>query len=256
MLSTTYLCGFAALRELSPVIVDSADFDGTNDYMLRGADLSSVVDSKSGILSLWIRLDGGDGVQQRLLGNSAIANAGFYVLRLSTNLFAVVGENAASTIILDLRTTATFVAGATWRHLLASWDLASAGASHLYINDVSDKNELVFTNDTIDYTLGDFGVGAGTAGGAKTNGCLAEVYFAPGQYLNFADSSNRRKFITVEGYPANLGSDGATPTGTAPAVYLHLDDAEAVANFATNRGSGGNFTITGTLDTGSTSPSD
>jgi hypothetical protein len=39
-------------------------------------------------------------------------------------------------------------------------------------------------------------------------------------------------------------------------MYHHLDNGEAVANFATNRGTGGNFTITGTLDTASTSPSD
>ena len=77
------------------------------------------------------------------------------------------------------------------------------------------------------------------------NGALAEVYFAPGQYLYFSIASNRRKFISRTGKPVHLGTTGMLPTGTAPLVYHHLDDAEAVANFATNRGTGGNFTITG-----------
>lgn len=39
-------------------------------------------------------------------------------------------------------------------------------------------------------------------------------------------------------------------------IYFHLDPAEAPADFATNRGTGGNFSITGALTAGSTSPSD
>ena len=90
----------------------------------------------------------------------------------------------------------------------------------------------------------------------KLKGFFAEVSFAFGQSLDFSIVSNRRKFLSAGGKPVFLGADGSLPTGTAPIIYQHLDDGEAVANFATNRGTGGDFTITGTLDTGSTSPSD
>ena len=240
------------------IIVDSAHFDGTNDYMTRGAGLNGAADSKTGIVSFWVRLDGGDGTAMEVLtGVTTLAGATqrFVVVRGGTNKFSIGAWNAGGTVILDYNSSA-YTAGATWLHVLASWDL-SASARNLYINDVSDVNAVsTLTNDTIDYTLADWGVGANPDGSSKMNGCFAEMYFAPGQYLDFSAVYNRRKFISSGKKPVYLGSTGALPTGTAPLIYQHLDHSEAVADFATNRSTGGNFTITGTLDTASTSPSD
>ena len=238
------------------IVVDSADFDGTNDYMTRGAGLTGAVDSKSGIFAAWARMDGGDGAVRSIISATTVGGLFFIVDRTPLNKFLVQGMNAAGTIILSLPTVNSYVASATWRGILSSWNLAT-GAGHLYISDASDLGTTILTDDTVDYTYTDWFIGANTAAGLeKMNGALAEVYFAPGQYLDFSLVANRRKFISASGKPVHLGSTGALPTGTAPLVYQHLDDAEAVANFATNRGTGGNFTITGTLDTGSTSPSD
>lgn len=239
----------------NPMIVcDAADFDGTNDFMARGAGLSGAADSKTGILSAWFRIDGGDGTSIypfNCTGDRVL------LVRGNDNNFVLQCLNTAGSVILDLRTTGgAFVAGSTWRHFLCSWDLATAGASNLYMNDVSNKSISVFTNDTIDYTVADWWIGILTGSFFKWNGAMADFYFAPGQYLDFALVSNRRKYISASGKPVHLGTTGALPTGTAPLVYQHLADGEAVANFATNRGTGGNFTITGTLDTASTSPSD
>ena len=242
------------------ITVDSADFDGTNDWLTRGADLTGAADSKSGIVSMWLRIDGGDGGSAHLLVNHTVLGGGsgflrFFVQRVTTNIFRVTGANAAGTTILRLDTVATYTAGATWLHLLISWDLATS-AEHLYVNDVLDLSVVTSTNDSIDHTVADFAIGAQADGTVKFDGCLAEVYFAPGQYLDFSVITNRRKFISSGGKPVYLGADGSTPTGTAPIVYQHLDDAEAAANFAVNAGSGGGFTVNGTLATGSTSPSD
>lgn len=238
------------------IVVDSADFDGSNDFLARGADLSGNADSKSGILSVWVRFDSGTGAQ-RIIGSNGDNDQGFESQRRSSSgAFEIIGRNAAGTDILLLRTSASFVAGATWRHFLASWDLAT-GAGHLYVNDVSDLGSSTLTNDTIDYAEDNYGVGGNPVSGAvKLDGALAELYFAPGQYLDLSILANRRKFISNTGKPVWLGANGSAPTGTAAIVYLHLDNSEAVANFATNRGTGGNFSITGTLETGSTSPSD
>lgn len=243
------------------IIVDSADFDGTNDFMARGANLTGIADSKTGILSVWLRLDGGD-------PDPIIAFFGVH----ATDLTMLLREDSGSSNRLTLQvfnssipadvvlvtTNASYVAGATWYHFLASWD-AATGATALYVNDVDDENTgITQFNDNNARWSGytNWHVGSRDGGNQKVDACIAEVYFAPGQYLDFDTESNRRKFITSTGQPADLGSDGSLPTGTAPRVYLHLADAEAVANFATNRGSGGNFSITGTLTTGSTSPSD
>ena len=233
-------------------VCDSADFDATNDYMARGAGLTGAADSKSGIFAGWLRLDGGNASQLTLLST---ASAKVTVRRNSGNTFDIILKNAAGTNILSITTSTSYTSAATWLHILSSWDL-SATTSTLYISDVADQSVTTRTDDTIDYTDTDWTVGALQPGTAKMNGCLAEVYFAPGQYLDFSVITNRRKFISSSLRPVYLGSDGSLPTGTAPLVYFHLDDGEAVANFATNRGTGGDFTITGTLATGSTSPSD
>ena len=249
---------FLSLASRAPLLVcDSADFDGTNDYMTRGAGLDGAADSKSGIISCWARIDGGDASTLIILDAIIGATIPFRLRRLNTNLIVITGENAAGTDILELTTVATYTSSATWLHILSSWNLAVPGASHLYINDVSDKSATTFTDDTIDYTHTDWGIGATpSTGGGKWNGCLAELYFAPGQYLDFSLAYNRRKFISTSGKPVYLGADGSVPTGTAPIVYQRVADGAAVATFATNLGTGGNFSITGTLDLGSTNPSD
>src|SRR3990167_3560410 len=237
------------------LLCDSADFDGTNDYMTRGAGLTGASDSKSGIISAWVRFDGGDGAAMQIIRSTTAVNQ-FLFLKRTDNVIGVAGDNAAGTEILLLLSDTAYTAGATWLHVLASWNLATA-AGHLYINDVSDLAAgPTLTDDTIDYTLSDWAIGAETAGSFKLNGCLAEVYFAPGQYLDFSLVVNRRKFISASGKPVSLGATGSLPTGTAPIVYQRVADGAAVATFATNLGTGGGFSITGPLTTGSTSPSD
>lgn len=242
----------------APYSVDSADFDGSNDYMLRGGGLTGASDSKSGILSTWVRLDAGTGTQ-RLIGSSVSAGTAADRWRSSrvtiSGPFVVIGNNSAGATILQLTSTTSYAASATWRHLLASWDLAAA-AAHLYVNDVSDlAGGATLTNDTLDYTVGDWGIGGDSNAGSKLDGCLTELYFAPGQFLDFSVVANRRKFIDAYGRPVYLGATGQAPTGTAPLVYQRLFKSQPVAGFATNSGPGGDFTITGTLTFGSTSPS-
>lgn len=243
----------------SLIAVESADFDGTNDYMTRGAGLTGAANSKTGIFSGWIRLDGGDASTLSILhGTDSVGGSTirFLVSRAVNNLLYVQATNAAASNILIIHTSNTYTSSATWLHMLTAWNLATASVA-IYINDVSDLSGVsTILNDTSQYVLSDWSIGALASGTSKLNGCLAEVYFAPGQFLDFSIVDNRRKFISSAGKPVWLGTDGSVPTGTAPLVYQHLATAEAVANFATNRATGGNFTITGTLTAGSTSPSD
>lgn len=237
----------------SPLItVKSAFFDGVSAYLNRGSALTGVANGKSAIFSAWIRCDAGSGVEIDFA--YIVATGWFDVLRGTNNKFAMVARNAAGTIILNLITSGfSYSSTTTWYHVLMSWDLA-AGVSNLYINDVSDKTSPTLTNDTAVYTGTDFQVGAFN-GGLLHSCCLAEYYFAPNQYLDFSITSNRRKFISSSGKPVWLGADGSLPTGTAPAVYLHIGSTGVATDFATNLGSGGNLSINGSLSIGSTSPS-
>lgn len=233
--------------------VDAADFDGTNDYMTRGAGLSGASDATKGILSVWVRLDGGDATIRTILYGT---NARMLARIFSNDTVQLFATDSADGQVLGVDSVSTLTAGASWRHILASWDCSSpAFTAAIYIDDVSDHS-LTVASGTIDYTLADWAIGAALDTTEKFDGAIADLYFDQGTYMDFSIEANRRKFRTAAGKPADLGSDGSTPTGSAPISYHHLDDGEAVANFATNRGSGGNFTITGTLATASSSPSD
>lgn len=229
---------------------NAVKFDGANDYLTRGADLTSAADSKSGIFSAWIRLDGGDATLQTVLAN-LLSSARFSVTRTAANKFRFLGKNSAGTNILDQATTATYLASAKWVHVLAAWDLAATTA-YIYINDTADVTSTTKTNDTIDYVTAtpNWSIGSETDGTNKSYAGIAELYFAPGQYLDLSNSTNRRKFIDASGLPVSLGSDGSTPTGSQPAIYLKGDSAA----FGANSGSGGNFTVNGTLEKASTTP--
>ena len=229
---------------------NAVKFDGSNDYLTRGADLTGIADSKSGIFSCWLRLDGNDGALQTILAN-LLSSARFVVTRTSANKFRILGKNAAGTTILDQATTATYLASAKHIHILAAWDLATTTAQ-IYINDTADVTSTTKTNDTLDYVTAtpNWSIGSETDGTNKIYGSVAELYFAPGQYLDFSTESNRRKFIDAAGLPVSLGADGSTPTGSAPAIYLKGD----YTGFGTNSGSGGNFTVNGALEKASSTP--
>lgn len=240
--------------------VDAADFDGATDYMTRAA-LSGVSNSKSGICSFWINFPGT--FVQSIFYNydTGVPSVGFGVnsadIGGTIERFDFRGANTAGTIILNMVSNDLNLATSTWYHVLASWDLAvGSSAAHLYVNDVSQlAGGGTYTNDTIAYasTIDEVNIGRNPAGGGTMAACIAEFWFYPGQWLDFSVEANRRLFTTGSA-PAYMGGSGQSPIGTAPPLYLHIADGEAVANFAVNKGTGGDFSITGTLATCGSSP--
>jgi hypothetical protein len=251
--------GYGAAGGGASFPVDAADFDGVNDFLSRG-DFTGAADSKTGILSFWIYPD------TRLGDIFSATNGANGRFNVSMNDTFVTGAidiwavDSANQYLFDLACGA-LTAGA-WNHILASWDLnAAASAQYFYLNGASSKDasSAVYLNSNVDYTLGTWTVCETSLASErpfKVDAGLAEFYFAPGQYLDFSVLANREKFRSATGKPVSLGATGATPTGTVPKVYLHLDNGEAAANFATNRSGNGNFTVTGTLTTHASSPSD
>ena len=162
-------------------------------------------------------------------------------------------NNASGTQVLSLYTDASSQTSNVWQHIICSWDLGTAGNRKIYIDGVDKTAQLVFTTgQTIHYESTNVYV---IAGAAHTIAAfdLAEVYFTvPAAYFDLATAGNREKFRSAGGLPVDLGSDGSTPTGTQPYVYLK----SPFSSFGVNSGSGGNFTTNGTGGTGyiSTTP--
>lgn len=229
-------------------LVNAAEFDGSNDYVSRGSNLSGVSDSSQGILSMWIEADTNNNDEYLFsMGSSSSEQMQFYFS--SGNIFIQFDGSGSR-----YRWLTGGISTGTVYHLLFSWDMDPGGSKvfNSYINDASSgSNTLDFGGAfSLDYTSNPVAVGTYyvSLGNSvyRYDGKIGAFYFAPGQYLDFSTESNRRKFVNADGTPVNLGADGSTPTGSQPAVFLN----NKYDSFESNLGSGGDFTVTGSLDDG------
>jgi hypothetical protein len=240
-----------------PFACDAADFDG-NDWLSRASNLTGIAASGRGILSFWIRFDTFHATDQQFILMADDTGSGFssyfYINNPSHASEAVLSEASGDQVVHNGTGRSTGV----WYHFLYAWDTDPFTRFQLYINDVA--NGTVDVNDSTNVawnTIDRWSIGAWASDGSlRIDGGLAEFYFHTGSTLDMSVEANRRLFRSAGGKPISLGSDGSTPMGSAPRIYLHLDDGESAANFAINRGSGGNFTVNGALTTYASSPTD
>lgn len=231
---------------------NAVQFDGSNDYLTRGAELTGITDGQAGTISAWINLTGGNATDMVWLA-SGITSTRFVASRLSSNVFQIFARRADATEILKLVTVATYTSASGWIHFLSSWDLGTAGRRRIYVNDAADLSVATFTQgETIDYVAdAAWSMGAHSGGTLKFNSDVADLWFDD-SWLDISAEANRRKFITPNGKPVDLGEAGQLPTGSSPLVFL----ASPTASWQTNLGTGGGFTENGALTDGSSSPSD
>ncbi len=246
----------------SPVETPAAvTFDG-NTAIGRGAVLSGMSDAATFILSVWLKnANFGAGPGRIFIQTSP--NYNFYVEIGTIGNFDVNIFNAAGTSSVAWGHNGP-IDFSTWRHILLAADVTVGGGVSPW------RDRLFCLLDGVNIDPADFGQSGTPASGftvgfASTEtdifvggedgfgdeACdMAELYFAPGQYLDFNSAPNVAKFIAA-GKPVALGATGALPTGVAPALYLR----GGAADFPTNLGTGGNFsTVTGTLLDASTTP--
>ena len=152
------------------------------------------------------------------------------------------------------------VSDSGWHHLLGTTDGGQNPKITKLFVDGTDVSAAWDTSPDGDLIVPAFNglslyIGTERSGGINFVGDMADLWIAPGQSLlddsGDIPTSTLRKFISADGKPVDLGSDCTNPTGIAPAVCFSGD----ASSFATNRGTGGAFTLTGTLTDASTSPS-
>ncbi len=230
---------------------EAVTFDGTNDQLtLTGGGLSTA-DTKSVTFSYWYRETSHtlNEIIVNINTNNNMATGN--VVRNSGNIsgdVVVIMRNAANTIILnhDSGTTDPVINLNEWNHVMGSYDLLN-GVGTMCVNGFVVGNAIAtITNDTIDHTRTLSYIGGRTNTGTTgwINGDVAEIYYS-NEFIDLSIEANRRKFYTATGTPEDLGSDGSTPTGTAPMIYFKGD--ASVWNAGTNSGSGGNFTMAGSV---------
>ena len=250
--------GTSTIRLMSPVLTRNAietftqdvfplmnyggyKFDGTTNYLDTNA-LTGIADGKKGSLVIVVRFGAAASTNERII---SATGAAFEVFRASAGNIRVLGKNAAAASIMDFTSTGTPCVDAGTYVIMISWDLATAGSGKMWINEVSHYDtETTFTNDTIDYTVTEWSVGANTTGGTKMTGDIYSIWFDSTTNINFNTESNRRKFSTIKNTPVWLGNSGEIPTGTSPILFLGYDD---YTKWVINRGtSTTTFTENGT----------
>lgn len=81
-------------------------------------------------------------------------------------------------------------------------------------------------------------------------GDIADMWVSTSQFLNFGDVAVRRKFITADLRPVDLGDDGTLPTGTQPRIFMR----GPAADVGNNRGTLLDWTVNGSPVDSSTNP--
>lgn len=226
------------------------NFDGTSS-MFRGDVLTGQTAGATGIWSMWFK------VPSDIDGSVVIDNGLDHAYFWFTNGRIQLGVTTAAGNPSYTNESNVLVGDDVWHHVLISIDGANQ-VNSFYVDDVESSHQVApFTGATSAYHFDYGNWSVGCFGNGVSNFCIgdfAEIYFAPNQYLDFSIEANRRKFITAEGLPADLGVDGSTPTGTPPAVYMSVRNGDAAADFSTNRGNGGAFNPIGALTLSSTNP--
>ncbi|WP_341893740.1 LamG-like jellyroll fold domain-containing protein [Ferrovibrio terrae] len=232
-------------------IANAVNFDGTNDYMRRATDWTGgALTGKVGTLSLWVNFKGGDGAAQKLWHQ----DGGYgYMERTSANKFRIfMYETTGGTISLDMISTSSYTVASGWVHVAMAWDVA-AGTTQMYINGASDRaGSPTALNNTLEYARETMSFGADQAGGGgKLNADIADFYFNTDAFIDLSVAANLQKFRSAAGKPVFLGLDGSAPTGAKPQICL----TNPFGTWHQNLSGYGDYTVTGALTAGSSSPS-
>lgn len=218
---------------------NAVTFDGVNDYLLLTGAFSGQADGKVGTLVLCIDTTAGDSTSRRLYTNT---NNYFSCRFQADNKIQVIGRNSANSIVLNLVTVGAFLANSGFKQIVTSFDLA-AGSAYLMVNGVIQNLETsVIVNDDIDFTRTFTSMGAGTDGTVKFDGRWSDSAFHP-VFIDLSNIVNRRKFFTWNGRVKDPGATGSNWFGATALMLLR----GATSDWHTNDGTGGGFTLNGTL---------
>jgi hypothetical protein len=215
---------------------EAVDFDGTNDYLTRASNLTGNTDGKTLTFSGWLW-----GYAQSNTFYAAGPGSEFFIICDASSgslVFRVQGSDVLGNTILDVRVTAGLAPTLTWTHFLISIDLSNVAKRYIYINDVlTDPSWVDFQNETMDRSFSTYKIGYNPSSLAYLKGRMSNI-FLDYTYRDLSITANRRLFVTADLKPA------AGQAALNPIIYFPMSDPTTVA---TNSGTGGNFTLTGTI---------
>jgi hypothetical protein len=227
---------FTGVRSMNEYWGNNADFNGSTGY-LSATSLSGISDGKTFSFSFFINPDGSN-------SSYLFAIDGGLVIRIwnNQNRFDLIGYNSSGTAILTSGLATEQVSSGTKSHICGCIDLSDTGKRFVYLNGTAMTGFAwsAYTNDNIDFTRSSYRIANFST--TYFDGKLSEFYFTT-NYIDFSLESNRLRFRDCFGNPTNLSqqiTDGTIPN---PEVYMRFNPS----SFGTNSGTGGNFTVNGTI---------
>jgi hypothetical protein len=233
------------VKRASQALVAS-DYDGTNDFSARTTGLIGNDGGLRGLISFLFKLEGGDAVAQVFVGAWDAGTTRLLSYRNASNKVGVLLVSAAGTQLVSINSSTSFVADGLWHSAIVAWNHSSATQSenwaYVYVDDTQEANDNSIPGTAVGVIVDDHLVGAHFNESNKLNAQLAELFIRYGSTADPTVEANRRKFFDADGNPAYKGEDGSLPLGVVPEVYAPNGDP------SDNKGDGGDYTNTGTLD--------
>jgi len=219
-------------------------FDGSTNYLSDTTTLGAA-DGSSMTGSFWFRRSGNFETSEVFLVSSAGVGNVRSQMYLGTDDKLHIDGGATSSNDLLVMHGSTAITDSNWHHFMFSFDLSNAAHRFMYLDGVAETITAgTYTNGNIVFSAADTNIGASISTANKFQGDLADVWLDEDYYLDLSQAANRAYFIDSTLNPVYLGTDGSMgPTGAAPTVFL----SGAVSAWQTNNGSGGGFTLHGTL---------
>jgi len=239
--------GAGRLTEIStiPYHASAVAFDGSA-WLQRHAWLTGVGAYNKAIFSCWTKLsNANDG-----LWYAAPTGSDFFQQAVTSNAGIKYFNMNITNGYMDTLPNLPAMESAGWQNVLIGVDISTSRIAQIFVNgtDVSTGGTALSGSDNSVSTGTDFYF-ADDGFGARITGDVADVQMWFNAYLDFSVTANRELFI-LGGKPVRPTVASAT-LGT-PAILFSGNSS----TFPTNQGTGGSFTLHGSLTNAVTSPSD
>lgn len=235
---------YVGARGASEFWARSAKSDGATGRLSRG-NIPTLLDSKTVSCVCAIYLNSATTYDYILSIGDSGTLPNFKIMTNGTTMW-VDGSDSTYTRVMQNSFSCTT---GQWLILFASFDLANTSNRYLSLNGVVSSNWSTYINAPLGFTghsevnlFNDYV--ANTANIADA--CIGSMYFTT-SYIDFSQEVNRLKFVDAFNMPLDLASQIDKGIIPKPLIYLPFDDP---TNLGKNLGTGGDFTVNGTITAG------
>jgi hypothetical protein len=247
---------FTGARGGSEFWARSAKFNGTSGYLAHATALTGAVDNQV-FSAMFAFRNSNITLEQNILHTGNGTNHGLSIYQAGNDLGLLVYKDTTDLIMVaNTSSGGALFSANTWYVVFVSYDRGNSSNRNIWVNGLdcssyptdtewvsSTGAENIWHDDT-NITIGAKDTGTGYY--QYHGGDIATLYFN-NSYIDFSQEANRNKFVDQLGYPIDLTSAIETGDIPEPLIYMKFDDTAALG---TNSGTGGNFTVNGTVTSG------